>query len=532
MSFLTSLVARDISKAYGDRLVLDGVDLVANPGQHLGLVGENGIGKSTLLRLLGGTESLDSGEISRPQDVGYLGQEPEFPAGATVADVLAEALAPLHESVRRLEQLACRIQEPGAAGDYDRALAWAQRHDAWDADRRAELALARLGLGRLPADRRVAEMSGGERTRLCLALLIGRKPDCLLLDEPTNHLDDEAMEFLERFLLDQPGVVVVASHDRVLLDRVCSVIVDLDPSHFGVDGEGGRRYRGGFTAYLRHKQRARQQWEEAFLRQQEELGRLRLAAATTARQVAHDRPPRDGDKFIYSFKGANVQATIRRRVREAEQRIQMLERSRVPEPPRPLAFDSPITSQPSSRARIHISDLRVDGRLRLDRLEVSAGEHLLVCGANGSGKSTLLGVLAGRLPADQGQVTVSGGRVELLPQHVRFSRPEISADRLFAAMVGEQGRNLGDVGLLHPRDLRQPVGVLSVGQQRRLALAVLVARQPDLLLLDEPTNSISLALASELESALERSPGTVVVASHDRWLRQRWSGSMYRLDVG
>ncbi len=529
MSVLAPLLARDVSKSYAERLVLDGVDLVANPGQPLGLIGENGSGKSTLLRLLAGTEAPDSGEVARPHDLGYLPQNPEFAFEATMADVLDEAMAPLHECVRRLEQLSCRIQEPGVEREYDEALTWAQRHSAWDADRRTTLALDRLGLGGVSPERRVAALSGGERIRLALASLLARQPECLLLDEPTNHLDDEAMEFLEQLLLELPGVVVVASHDRVLLDRVCSVVVDLDPSHFGVDGAGGSRFGRGFTSYLEHKRRARRRWEEAFVSQQDELKRFRNAAKTTARQVAHDRPPRDGDKYIYQFKGANVQATIRRRVRDAEQRIAVLERDQVPKPPRPLEFDQPLTVAGGSAAWLQLRGLRIEGRLCVDRLDVSAGEHLLITGANGSGKSTLLAVLAGRLPVDSGGLTVSARGIELLPQDVRFSRPTLTARELFALMVDESALSLGELGLLHPRDLGRPVGALSVGQQRRLALAVVVARRPDLLLLDELTNHISLALASELESALERSPGAVVVASHDRWLRQRWSGPTYAL---
>ncbi|WP_295697404.1 ATP-binding cassette domain-containing protein, partial [Lapillicoccus sp.] len=227
-----SLVARDVGRAFGDRVVLDGVDLVAHPGEPVGLVGENGAGKSTLMRILAGVDEADSGSVNGPEDTAYLGQEPDFAPGATVGDVLAEVLAPLHDAVARLESLAGRLgpqpelsrearegSASSASGDssdngdngdssdngdngdsggaphvdaaqeYAALLAWAEHHDAWDADRRAEVAAARLGVGHLPHDRPVAELSGGERTRLALAAIIVRRPDCVLLDEPTNHLD-------------------------------------------------------------------------------------------------------------------------------------------------------------------------------------------------------------------------------------------------------------------------------------------------------------------------------------------------------
>jgi macrolide transport system ATP-binding/permease protein len=522
-------VARDIAKAYGDRVVLDGVDLVANPGQPLGLVGENGVGKSTLLRIVAGREEADAGSVDRPSELGYLGQEPDFAADATVAEVLDAALAPLHDAVRGLETLAARLEDPGLADEYDSLLQWATLHDAWDADRRAESAAARLGLGHLDRDRPVAAMSGGQRSRLALAAMVARRPACVLLDEPTNHLDDSAMDLLEEFLSSLPGVVVVASHDRAFLDAVCAVVVDLDPAHLGIDGAGGNRYTGGYTEYLAAKRESRRRWQEAYEAHQEELDDLRRTARTTARQVAHNRPARDGDKFIYQFKGHNVARTVSRRVKDAERRIDVLERQRVPKPPAPLEFRGLLAPRrgPAGTA-VSIRDLRVEGRLDVPLLDVPAGARLLVTGANGSGKSTLLKVLGGELTGFSGRVTVTARRVAHLPQDVTFARPDRTPVQVYETAT-DAPVALRELGLLHPRELSRPVGLLSVGQQRRLALAILVARRPDLLLLDEPTNHISLALAEELEDSLQRSPGTVVLASHDRWLRRHWTGAVHQL---
>jgi macrolide transport system ATP-binding/permease protein len=535
-SSLAPLRATDVAKAYGDRLVLDGVDLLAHPGQPVGVVGENGVGKSTLLRIVIGQEAADAGSVSLPEDVGLLTQNPEFPPGATVGDVLDVALAPLHDGVRRLESMAARLHDAAdgsAADDYAAALEWARHHDAWDADRRAELACARFGLGGIGRDHRVDRLSGGQRSRLALAALIVRQPDCVILDEPTNHLDEQAIDYLESFLTALEGVVVVASHDRVFLDHVCSVIVDLDASHFGVDGDGSNRYTGGFSDYLEHKQLARRRWEQAFLDQQNELNALRRATRTTARSVSpHNRPPRDNDKYIHHFKGENVAGTISRRVRNVEQRIEAIEKELVPKPPRPLSFGRALTGESRHQGlAVSVRRLEVTGRLRLDRIDLAVGEHLLVTGDNGSGKSTLLNVLAGTLAADSGQAIVGARRVGRLAQDVVFRDPEQTPDEVYAAATGSSVAALGELGLLHPRDLGRPVGRLSVGQQRRLALAILVAGEPDLLLLDEPTNHISLLLATELEEALGRSPGTVVIASHDRWLRDRWAGKTLHLSA-
>ncbi len=174
-------------------------------------------------------------------------------------------------------------------------------------------------------------------------------------------------------------------------------------------------------------------------------------------------------------------------------------------------------------------DLLVAGRVRVDRLDVGPGDRLLVTGPNGSGKSTLLGVLAGEVVPTRGEVDVAARRLGLLPQDVVVLDPEQSAVDAYRAAAGPDAPPLGELGLLHPREQGTAVGALSVGQRRRLALATIVATGPDLLLLDEPTNHISLALASELEEALGTSVGTVVVTSHDRWLRERWDGPVLGL---
>ncbi|NNG38162.1 ABC-F family ATP-binding cassette domain-containing protein [Flexivirga sp. ID2601S] len=522
-----AITCTDLTFSYADRRVLSGVDLVVPPGARVGLVGENGSGKSTLLRLLAGADLPESGRVQVPADTGYYAQDSGLDLAADVATVLRDALAPLHDAVTRLEELAARLNDDeSAASDYAALLEWATLHDAWDADRRAEVAAHRLGLAAIPGDRRVAQLSGGERSRLALAALLTRRPEAFLLDEPTNHLDDDGLDFLQAELAEQAGAVLVASHDRVFLDAVCTGIVDLDPSHFGTDGRGGRAFTGNYSDYLQAKRTSRRRWEEEFAAQQDELTELRVAARTGERDIAHDRPPRDNDKFIYGFKGQRVQATVSRRRRNAEQRIAALERERIPKPPAAMRFSGAFERQPI--ASVQLRDVRVPGRLRCERLDVTPGEQLLVTGANGSGKSTLLGVIAGRLSPAEGAVEVRAREIGLLAQEVGIEDPTRSPAQLYDA--ARPRTPLSSLGLLHPRDHGRPVGELSLGQQRRVELALLLARQPDLLLLDEPTNHLSLALVDELEEALLASPVTVVVASHDRWIRRRWKGVQLALD--
>jgi macrolide transport system ATP-binding/permease protein len=525
---LAPLLVSGLSVSYPDRTVLSGVDLLAQPGRRIGLVGENGVGKSTLLRAVAGRlpeRARVSGTVTAPDDLVLLGQEAPFADRASVADVLALTLSPLRKAVADVERLAAELGTTDGDAAYARALELAVAHDAWDADRRAEVAAARLGLDAIDPARRVGTLSGGQRTRLALATIMTTRPGCLLVDEPTNHLDDDAIEVLTAFLRDLPGVVLLASHDRVLLDDVCTDLVDLDAGELGTDGRGGRRFGGGWSDYEAARADVRRRWEETYAEQQQEIARLREATRIGTSAIAHDRGPTDGDKYIYSFKGARVEQTLARRKKDAQRRLEVAEREQVRKPPAPLVFRGALAAASTGRL-VQVRDLEVAGRARLDRLDLGAGEHLLLTGPNGSGKSTVLGVLSGRLTATSGSVDVSARTVRELTQDPEVtdpSRPALSSYDAAVAHLADPPR-LRDLGLLHPRDHRTPVGNLSVGQRRRLGLAIAIAASPDLLLLDEPTNHVSLALAGELEEALATSPGGVVLASHDRWLRRRWEG--------
>ncbi|HYG93495.1 MAG TPA: ATP-binding cassette domain-containing protein, partial [Nocardioides sp.] len=423
---LTPVLVRDLSVSFGARPVLDGIDLVAQPGRRIGLVGENGSGKSTLLRVVAGRvppRAEVTGTVDRPDDLLLLTQEPPFADHHTIADVLATTLRPLRDAVAAVERLAGRLDDEKTAAQYAAALEYALDHDAWDADRRAVTAAERLGLERLAPDRRVGSLSGGERTRLALATAMTRRPACLLLDEPTNHLDDRAVEILTGFVRDLPGVVLFASHDRVFLDESCTDLVDLDQSELGTDGRGGRRFGGGWSAYESAREAARERWEQTYADQQEELERLRAATRIDTSAIAHNRGPRDNDKFIYGFKGANVERTLARRKNDAQRRLERAEREQVRKPPAPLRLRTGLASPATGGRVVVLRDVEVVDRVRVPVLDVAAGEHLLVTGPNGSGKSTLLGVLSGRVRPTHGTVQVDAGRVSELTQDPVFPRP-------------------------------------------------------------------------------------------------------------
>ncbi|MER6503421.1 ABC-F family ATP-binding cassette domain-containing protein [Streptomyces sp. NPDC001455] len=537
-----ALLAHDIVRTLGDRRVLDGVSLTASPGRRIGLIGENGAGKSTLLRLLAGVDEPDAGSITRPADLGFLHQEMPFDAASTVTEVLDDALREARADLAELDRLADLLahvpeDSPGHGellDAYGRRLEQARERESWDADRRAAITLDGLGLAALDHDRTLGTLSGGQRSRLALAALLVRRPSALLLDEPTNHLDDGAAAFLEARVRELPGVVMVASHDRAFLDAVCTDLIDLDPAV-----AGPVRYGGNYSAFQAEKHAERQRWERRYAEEQEELAALRRSTRVTARLVAPNRERRDNEKMMYGLRGDRVQGQISRRVRNAARRLEELERGQVGEPPRPLRFHVTALAQgptddDAPGDLVSLRDVRLPGRLEVARLDVSATERLLVTGNNGAGKSTLLSVLAGRLATGGGDGVRRrpGLSVGLLSQDTVFTRPDRTVRDTYTLSLGAERAEevpLVSLGLMHEPDLEKPVGQLSVGQRRRLALALLVASPPQLLLLDEPTNHLSPRLCDELEDALGTGPGAIVLASHDRWLRRRWQGREFRL---
>ncbi|MBF4569889.1 ABC-F family ATP-binding cassette domain-containing protein [Plantibacter sp. VKM Ac-2880] len=539
------LRADGITRSYGDRVVLRDVDVVVSAGERLGLIGENGAGKSTLLRILAGLDEPDDGEAVRPVRTGILMQELELPEETSVGELLEQALGDVRAVEAELERSAAALGEAGAATEeaagrrYAAALDAAERADVWSADARLDAVVAGLGLAGIERSRRLGEVSGGQRSRFALAALLVMRPTALLLDEPTNHLDDEAVAFLRGQLSTWPGPVLFASHDRAFLDEVATGLVDIDPSRAVPVGEASPLvvFGGPFSEYLGWKAAELERWAARHAEEQAELGRLASAVHDTAPRINHDRGIRDNNRMAFGMRGDRVEQQISRRVRNAQLRLETLEREQVRRPPRPLSFagiPSGSTVLDEGEQLLELADARIDGRLHLDRLRIAPRTRLLVTGANGSGKSTLLSALAGSLRLDSGTLLRRRGlRVGLLEQDVVFPEPGRSPREVYERALGESRAArtpLAGLGLLAPRDLDRPIGNLSVGQQRRLALALIIAKPPHLFLLDEPTNHLSLTLATDLEEALGTYPGAVVIASHDRWLRRRWDGETLALD--
>ncbi|BCY05381.1 ABC-F family ATP-binding cassette domain-containing protein [Actinoplanes sp. L3-i22] len=467
-----------------DRARLSGIDLAVSPGSRWGIVGENGRGKTTLLRILAGTLAPDAGTVRLNGTLGVADQELSFDPGDTVGTLVEAALSESRAALAALEAAARDL--PGAADAYSRALDAAERLDAWDADRRVDLALQRLGAV-TDRDRPLATLSVGQRYRIRLACLLGGAHDFLLMDEPTNHLDADGLDFLTEQLRSHPGGVVLVSHDRALLGDVATTILDLDPT---MDGEAAT-YGGGFAGYQAGRSAALARWEQCY--EEQVANRQRLSGALSEarnRLVTGWRP----DKGVGRHKRATRAPGL---VRSVHRRRDELHRNAVTAPVPPARLRMPELPERPGVTLLTADRITVRGRLRAPiSLALESGSRLVVTGANGAGKSTLLAALAGRIGVDSGAVGWADGvRAGFLEQEFG------------AVFDGDRPR----------RDL-------STGQRRRLDLAAVLAAEPHVLLLDEPTNHLSIALVDELTEALLHTPAAVVVATHDRQLRKDLGG--------
>ncbi|MEU4373908.1 ABC-F family ATP-binding cassette domain-containing protein [Pseudonocardia alni] len=497
--------AEDVVVTRGSHRVLTGVTLTVSARSRLAVVGENGRGKSTLLRVLAGLLAPDAGIVHRAGTVALARQEVPARDGETVGTLTAESLAAPRTALRELDAATAALTDgaPGADDRFAAALDTATRLDAWDAERRVDVALGAIGAC-TDRTRPLETLSVGQRHRVRLACLLGARHDVLLLDEPTNHLDAAGLDFLTRTLRAHPGGLAVVSHDRALLRDVADEFCDLDPTRDGTP----RLTAGGYDAWWTARDRARAAWEAEHAEQQAEHRRLADAVATARDRLSTGwRPDKGTGKHARQSRAPGVvQALHRRRAELDAHRID------VPVPPSSLRRPDLDVRPGAPQLRAH--GVGVRGRLAgpVD-LVLDAGDRLLVTGPNGAGKSTLLAVLAGSLAPDAGSVrTASGARVVRLGQETAVLDPRRPARAVLEHVGG------GAHGLLDAAALRTPVGRLSEGRRRRLDLARALAERPTTLLLDEPTNHLSARLVDELTAMVRDTSAAVVVATHDRQL--------------
>jgi len=540
------IIARNLSKAYGAINVLQDISFVINTNDRVGIVGSNGVGKSTLLKILVGEEELDSGSFaSAPStEVGYLPQTtPEF-YGRTMQDLIRESVGNLRQLEERMRHIEASMtiandeEMDTLLEEYGHVSTKFQDRGGYDLDYKIDSILEGLRIAYLPRTQEVQTLSGGEKARVGLATLLLKSPDLLLLDEPTNHLDFATMEWLESYLTRYSGAMVMVSHDRQFLNRTVNQVFEIDEHDHHL-----KKYEGNYDAYVQAKAVERAKWEEDYERQQEELKDLRKRIRETARQVGHGyRAPRDNDKNARYFFAQRVDSTVSRNIRAAEEQLKRIEADPIPKPPELIRVSSHFNAEPlQSRMVISATNLSKGwGERRiLDDMNftISQDARIVLIGPNGVGKTTLLKLLLGEEEPDSGDVQiVSSARIGYLPQDpVELDARKTVLETYRYGQIGYEAEFVAKLigyGLFRFEDMHKMVGQLSVGQRRKLEIACLMAQEPNVLLLDEPTNYISLDVLEAFESSIGNFPGPVIAISHDRWFIQRFGGTIWELSDG
>ncbi len=529
---MSSLVVRDVQLHLGPQLVLGGIATTVTPTGRLAVVGPNGVGKTTLFRIMAGELAPDQGSVVRQPavaTVGLLPQERDARPGETLRGYLARRTG-TGAAEAELTAATTDLAEGVARADDRYALAL-ERYlalGAADIDTRAPAVLSGLGLDPGRLDDQVGALSGGQLARLALSSVLLARFDVLLLDEPTNDLDLDGLAQLEEFLAGRQGALVVVSHDRAFLERVATDVLEIDEFT-----RQGRVYGGGFAAYLDERERARTQAQEAY----EAYTAKRDALVQQARRqqewarsgaARERRRPPDNDKFArdYQVNRTERSASGAARALRAAERLEAVEEPRTP-------WELRLTLDQRSRSGDRVAELagvvvdRGDFRLGPVDLDIRYGDRLALVGPNGGGKSTLISVLLGTLAPTTGERRIGHGvvlgEIDQVRRGVTADVDLLSAFRQETGLDETEARALLAKFGLGANDVVRATGSLSPGERTRADLALLVARQANLLVLDEPTNHLDLPAVEQLEQALTAYDGTLVVATHDRRLLEKLS---------
>ena len=508
------LSVKDITKEYGADTVLSGITFGVNEGDRIGVVGPNGAGKTTLMEILSGDDRQTSGDIFVSKDtvIGYLKQRDEFSSEKTVLEEMESIfkdLSDMEEEMLELSRLSAELSgedQREALERYDDLTHEFERRGGYRFRSDIKGMLKGMAFGEEYYDKKISTLSGGERTRLALVALLLKKPDLLLLDEPTNHLDIGMLKWLEQYLAQYKGTIIVVSHDRYFLNETVSRIFDV---------HGGRLdiYEGGYDFYAERKREIREEQMRHYQKQQKEIARQ--------------------EELIRRYKGRGTEK-LAKRAASREKRLEQVERLERPEAETgkvKIHFREKFRSGTDVLLAKDITKSFGYGSKRKQlfkgaSFDIKRGEKICIVGANGIGKTTLIRIIKGELEADEGSLKY-GHNVEIAyydqgqrllnEQNTVFDEMK-DAYRLYS---DTQMRTLLGRFLFRGDDVFLPVGALSGGEKARLSLLKLMLSGANLLLLDEPTNHLDIDSKEVFEDALMDFPGTAIIISHDRYLLQK-----------
>jgi ATP-binding cassette, subfamily F, member 3 len=534
------LTINNLSKSFGDHPVLHNISFSLNRGERLGLVGPNGCGKTTLLRILAGEETADTGSVSRSPGWLNLGYLPQGLA-PDPADTLGSFLSPDKKNVDQLgtelENLANALTRSPNQADLEAAYEQTlqQLEAAASEAARTPAILSGLGLDAFEPGTPVSILSGGQKTRLALARVLLQDPQILLLDEPTNYLDLEMLEWLENWLRSFRGGVLLVSHDRAFLDRAATSILEIDPQAHTL-----RQYPGSYSDYLEARLAERQKQQQAYLEQQEEIQRLRQAVNHLSGLAVKKKGGKgdSGDKFATGFFNNRSRRSVGR-AKQLEQRMErLLTDERVEKPRTSWQMKLEFGDPPGSGREVLILEGLAVGYQSpplLENLDLTLryGARAVLVGPNGSGKTTLLRTIAGLLPPLHGRARLgSGVRLGYMRQEQEDLDPQADALttlRLLAPFSETEARAFLHKFLFSGDSVFTPTGQLSYGERARLSLARLAATGCSFLLLDEPVNHLDIPSRTRFEQALANFEGTVLAVVHDRYFIEGMASEIWQV---
>lgn len=502
---MIALQARNINKYYGDNHILKSATLLINGKERVGLVGANGSGKTTLLNCISGQLEYDGGEIIKAASlsVAYLEQLPSSSEGLSAWDIVMSSFSDLLELRSRIRELEQRISQAGPdltrlMDRYAVLMEEYERNNGYACENTARRILVGLGCYENDFNRSFAEFSGGQKTRINLGRLLALAPDLLLLDEPTNHLDMESVEWLEEFLKDYPGTIMIVSHDRWFLDRVADRMIELKNGQL-------KSYPGNYSSYLKLKAADEEAEKRAFEKQQQHIT--------------------ETEEYIRRFK-AGIKS------KQARGRETHLKKMEVLERPQDTVamggWNLPIDHE-SGQDVLSLREVsKAYGNLQLFtriNFNMYKGEKVALIGPNGCGKTTLLKIISGSLQADEGSLKI-GSRVKTAYFAQQYDDLDLTHTVLeeivlYSDILPARARNLLGRMLFRGDEVFKKVGDLSGGEKGRLAILKILLSGANFLILDEPTNHLDIDSRQAVEEMLQEYSGTVLLVSHDRYLIDR-----------
>jgi ATP-binding cassette subfamily F protein 3 len=546
------LTAHHITKSYGIQPILQDISFSVSAGERIGLIGPNGCGKTTLIHILAGIETPDSGTVAHTSPalrIGYLAQGFEPTPGQTIASTLRQAqggalsLPAVSETELEAEiaslalALSKDLHDPALQSRYDAAISQFSTFNI-----QPKTVLAPLGLADLPLDTPVQRLSGGQKTRLALAKILLADPHLLLLDEPTNHLDISMLEWLETWLNNFNGAILIVSHDRAFLDNTVNSILELDPATHSI-----KSYPGNYTEYVEQKIVEREHQAQAYQDQQDEIAQLRAAAAhirgLTKMRKGGKADPKNTDGFSVGFFGNRATKNVAGRAKHIEARIEKLLNEDKIEKPRAswqmkLDFGAPAHQSKDVLVAKSLSIGYVPENPLLTGLDlhIRAGQRIALTGENGAGKTTLIRTITGQIPPLAGTLKV-GEKVKLgyMSQEQELLDPSLTGMETIqkvAPFNETEARHFLHFFLFSGDDPLRPSGSYSYGERARLMLALLVAQGCTFLVLDEPINHLDIPSRARFEQALSTYKGTVLAVVHDRYFIEHFAEDVWTIRDG